>query len=242
MKNNKGAEIVQIILSDEEKEKYVNNNRTVPDLSRLIQTDKDGKKYFNVPNIHTQVGNVGCLFSYHIKDAIDEIKNGIGHVISDDRLWNQSIIPPIHVRHYLDREYGEFLKKKTLEGWKDAKFCYAIVIYNRHSWSNGYFLDDNFDFYYPNNDGVGYQQFDSYEEAIKVANSLEEESKRFWEELNSIDIDKFSDVYDDISSKYHKVVVNSSEDGLKCYHNRKPIPEGENPWIIRVVQDVKIKK
>ncbi len=89
-----------------------------------IFIDGDGHKYFKVDNelnkdCHTMLAK---SFSDRIKDAVDTIITGNGDVIS---VYN-AIGEHINVFYYLDREYGESLRKKTIEGWKDTKFGYII--------------------------------------------------------------------------------------------------------------------
>ena len=31
-----------------------------------------------------------------------------------------------HVVRFIDREYGEEIRQKTIEGWKDTKFSYGV--------------------------------------------------------------------------------------------------------------------
>lgn len=57
-------------------------------------------------------------FSGRIKDAIDTIKNGNGDCIKHEKYYK--------VLYFIDRKVGEELRQKSLEGWKDTKFAWAI--------------------------------------------------------------------------------------------------------------------
>lgn len=246
---DEGKKFVNFILTEEEKRHLFDAKKYIPDLSRQIQKDENLKEFFNVPNIRTLEHNSGYLFSDHIKDALEEVRDGIGDVISTGGAFNSIFAArpsSVRVRHYLDREYGESLKEKTIEGWKDSEFCYSIMIYNRNSFGPGYFVSTDYDFYVPvaSNTSDKIMQFDSYQEAVKVADSLESESKRMLSDLESLPEDVTAELYDSVMKKYHNVVRYGSSDGLICFHNSlaRKIQDDENPWIIRVVQDVKLKK
>lgn len=241
-----GSKVVNFYPDDIEKERIKQANRELSTIVKLIQKDENLKEYFNVPNFRTVTHNPGYLFSYYIKDAAEEILNGIGDVINTSTIFNSifSMTPgSVHVRYYLDREYGESLKRKSIAGWKNTKFCYAIMIYDRQSFNPGYFIDTDYDFYVPilsesDNKDKRIMQFENYEDAVKVANSLEEESKRFLDEISKLPRNASALEYESVAKLYHNVVRYSSDDGFICFHNSDKIQDDENPWIIRVVQDV----
>ena len=80
------------------------------------------------------------LFLNKPKDALDCIKNGFG-----DALTTSSFLcfNSLHVIRYIDREYGEEIREKTLEGWKDTKFAYGIKFSYLNSFSDGQLLMKN---------------------------------------------------------------------------------------------------
>lgn len=102
--------------------------------TRMIQVDKDGKEYYYMPNFYHD----GKLFSNRPKDAIDTIKAGFGDAILCDTIFAMNTV---HVVRFIDREYGEELRQKTLEGWKNTKFAYGINMGSKNSFSNGGIVD-----------------------------------------------------------------------------------------------------
>lgn len=98
-----------------------------------IQIDEQYGKYFEVDNeLNTDCNT--CLkysFSGRIKDAIDTIKNGNGDCIKQINLFGKHD----KVLYFLDREVGEELRKKSLEGWKDTKFAWTVECGNKNSFS-----------------------------------------------------------------------------------------------------------
>lgn len=102
--------------------------------TRIIQVDKDGKEYYYMPNFYHD----GKLFSNRPKDAIDTIKAGFGDAILCHNIFAMNTV---HVVRFIDREYGEELRRKTLEGWKNTKFAYGINIGSKNSFSNGRIVD-----------------------------------------------------------------------------------------------------
>ena len=104
----------------------------------LIETDDEGREYFSVPNwinndpemdefnycisIKKYMKYMKYCFAGKPKDMIESIRRGYGDVIC----CYQSFLRIDHVLYFLDRDYGESLRKKTIESWKDAKFAYGL--------------------------------------------------------------------------------------------------------------------
>lgn len=72
-------------------------------------------------------------FSYsgRIKDAVEMIRNGNGDCISSMKFVGRID----NVLYFLDRQIGEELRQKSLEGWKDTKFGWVIECGNKNSFS-----------------------------------------------------------------------------------------------------------
>lgn len=114
-----------------------------------ISIDDNGKEYFKVPN-YLSLGNSflhDFRFRYRIKDAIDTLRNGDAHALiktENDHykgyLDNSTLFPI----YYLDEEYGEEVRQKTLKGWMDAEFETVLFIPQFYEgcyyYSNGKFL------------------------------------------------------------------------------------------------------
>lgn len=84
-----------------------------------INKDNYGE-YINVPNYLSKRSH---FFSDRIKDAVESIRNGDGDVISTYKVFMATITS---VHYYLDREVGEKLREKSIEGFKDAEFQTCI--------------------------------------------------------------------------------------------------------------------
>lgn len=98
---------------------------------KIIKIDDKYGKYFEVDNeLNTDLKS--CLrFSYsgRIKDAIEMIRNGNG----DCLLSTKNIVKIDKVLYFLDRQIGEELRQKSLEGWKNTRFGWAIECGNKNS-------------------------------------------------------------------------------------------------------------
>ena len=94
-------------------------------IQRQIKMDSEGHQFFYVPNLlnNPTFSMSSQLFVYHIKDAIETIRNGDGDAVGTIPLTGGE-----YVVRYLDRTYGEKIRKQTLNGWKNAKFAYALRI------------------------------------------------------------------------------------------------------------------
>lgn len=89
--------------------------------THFVNKDKEGHEYVSVPNIINKKGL--WLFSGRIKDAVEQIRNGIGDCILKQ---NFLFCRGDRVVMFLDREYGECIKAKFIEEWKNAVFGYSI--------------------------------------------------------------------------------------------------------------------
>lgn len=103
---------------------------------KLIQNDEKYGKFIHVDNkLNTDDKKpFNKLFTGRIKDAVETIRNGDGDCIQT----NKMLVKTIRVVYFLDREVGERLRKKSIEGWKDANFGWVITCGNKASFS-GYF-------------------------------------------------------------------------------------------------------
>ena len=102
---------------------------------KMIQIDEQYGKFFKVDN-ELNTNYKSCLrfsFSGRIKDAVDMIKSGNGDCIKSIFGSHESVL------YFLDRTIGEELRKKSLDGWKDTKFGWAIECGYKNSFS-GYFM------------------------------------------------------------------------------------------------------
>lgn len=98
---------------------------------KIIQTDKQYGKYFEVDNELNTDCKSFLRFSYsgRIRDAVEMIRNGNGDCISSMKFIGRID----KVLYFLDRKTGEELRQKSLEGWKDTKFGWAIECGNKNS-------------------------------------------------------------------------------------------------------------
>ena len=96
----------------------------------VIQTDDTGREYYCPSNPHDKFG----LFTDKPKDAIECIRNGFGDGLQQSKLFGLTME---HVVRFIDREYGEEIRRKTIEGWKDTKFAYGVKFSYLNSFSGG---------------------------------------------------------------------------------------------------------
>lgn len=118
-------------------------------ITRVLWKDEEEREYFNVPNLlndPTKISNQ--FFNHRIKDAVDTIRNGDGDFISQRKSFGFE-----KVIRYLDREYGEKVRALFLEGWKNAKFAYVILV-------NGFYIDNKGTI-----DNINPHKFETQEEA-----------------------------------------------------------------------------
>ena len=103
---------------------------------KIIEKDKDGNEYFSTINTFNRKyknKTLGKMFSGRIKDAVETVKAGNGDCICRYNIFWSGAFYNIRVLYYLDRNIGDYFRKRTIEGFKNSKFCYIIL-----------FNDDNF--------------------------------------------------------------------------------------------------
>lgn len=117
---------------------------------KLIHNDDKYGKFIYVDNkLNTDDEEpFNRFFTGRIKDAVETIRNGDGDCIQA----NKMLVKTVHVIHFLDREIGEKLHQKSIEGWKDSNFGWIITCGNKtsfggyHPLADGYVLCFPFDF------------------------------------------------------------------------------------------------
>lgn len=148
---------------------------------KMIQIDEQYGKYFEVDNeLNTDCKS--CLrfsFSGRIKDAVDMIKSGNGDCIKTIQLFGRhdSLV------YFLDRTIGEELRKKSLDGWKDTKFCWAIECGNKNSFSGYSMLNTKMEKISMVDEEHKPMTFDTEEAAKRYVESLIEKAKYYAKRL-----------------------------------------------------------
>lgn len=160
--------------------------------------DNDGHYYFNVRNTKNDSEEDPELkksFSGRIKDAVEIVREGYGDVIIMQRTFSGQLID---VRYFCDREYGEFLRTKTINGWKNAKFRWIIKAGRKSSMTGFIPLSD--DYVYGNLYTA--KSFDSEEEAKLWMKKAHNEAMSYAEKLiGKRDYSTWCFVFDDIKKK-----------------------------------------
>lgn len=148
---------------------------------KIIQSNNKYGKYFEVDNeLNTEYKSF-LRFSYsgRIKDAVDMIRNGNGDCISSMK----SIGRIDKVLYFLDRQIGEELRQKSLEGWKDTKFGWAIECGYKNSFSEYSMLNKNNERITVFDKNREPTTFDTKEAANEYAEYLIERSKYYAKQL-----------------------------------------------------------
>ena len=101
-----------------------------------IQVDDSGHLYVDMPNYKEHETN---LFTTRIGDAFDYIKSGEVDTIFITHGFS-ALSDSISAYYYIDREYGEMVRKDTIEKIKNIELEYAIVGYNTCSFAPPVFI------------------------------------------------------------------------------------------------------
>ena len=180
---------------------------------RIIETDDEGREYFNIQNWIQSEPEMDEFnyrdslrkymkysFSGKPADMIESIRRGYGDVISGMRLF----VRIESVRYYLDREYGESLRQKTLDGWKKAKFAYGLYCDSISVNTCGQLEYGRPDIY-----------FDSVKDAIELATKIAEEAYQKAFSLAGLpwkyDAEYLS-FFDDLKNPLYRIIFSLLED------------------------------
>lgn len=141
----------------------------------VIQKDDNGRECYYPTNLNDKYG----LFTDKPKDAIECIKAGYGDAFQQSDFFGLMVN---NVVRYLDREYGERLREKTLKGWKDTKFAYGIKFSYTSSFSDGRLVMQNKALMGFNDDPKNVLSFDRKEDALLFIKEVNEKAAKYYEE------------------------------------------------------------
>jgi hypothetical protein len=192
-----------------------------------VNTDKEGREYFPIPNLYNNSENdpiMKQLFVGRIKDAITAIKNGKGDILSVSNMFGSAE----SVYRFVDRVYGEEMRQKTIEGWKNTEFGYSLKFGYLDSMSGSRFISKDYNILSIFDDPNNYIFFDTEEETEKVKQEILLEANEF---VNG----------------YEKVKDNDEEckNYLHKYYNENVFSQigyaiiSGNKWELEIVQAVK---
>lgn len=143
-----------------------------------IQTMEDGTEYFTIDNPYS---DDECYDGFYgrIKDAVNAVKEHYADCIKGNALplniFQSGMFPIV----FLDREKGEEAWKKSIEGWKNAKFGYCIKAGGKNSFGGYQTLDYHGDYTFKLD-----QNYTTEKEAKSKLNEWINTAKRFIKKYN----------------------------------------------------------
>ena len=147
--------------------------------SSPINKDNEGREYYDVDNINDKDG----FFTDKPKDAIECIQKGYGDAITKTNIFGMSFMQVIR---YLDREYGEEVRQKTLEGWADVEFAFGVKFRYKDAMNSGYYVCKNEDLFGFDNKPDDILTFDMVEEAESYIKKVNDTVKAWHKEYEHI--------------------------------------------------------
>nr|DAY68580.1 MAG TPA: hypothetical protein [Caudoviricetes sp.] len=143
----------------------------IDDYCLCIHTDTEGREYYLLANPNDEYG----LFIDKLKDAVECIKDDIADAIIIGR-GNERV----DVIRYINREYGENLRQKSIKKWQNVKFAYAVKFDTICSFSGGYLVSKDKSLCNSSEDDP--LEFDTKEEAEFFINEVNKIAKGFYNE------------------------------------------------------------
>lgn len=161
---------------------------------RIIEKDSKGREYFTLPN--RRVKSFLKSFTDRIGDAADEVINGNGDTIQINDFF---ITKNIRVVYFLDRKYGEKMKRKTIEGWKHTKFTWILKTHNNFY---QYIKEDGILTYDINDNAIA--TFNTEEDALERLSKLTDEAYSCIEKYKGREVDEcFDEFIQDLNERYN---------------------------------------
>lgn len=173
-----------------------------------IKESEEYGKYFKIRNPYSST-LLGKYFYNCIADAVKAVKEGFADAI---RVTNQNVPfigGHIDVCYFLDREIGEQLRAKTINGWKDAKFAFCLTMGNKNSLSGYLKVASDYSRISMFDNPYKYKVFDTPEAAVEFAESLINIARSFVDKLilSNKDENAVNKICDEIAESYGKLSV-----------------------------------
>ena len=177
-----------------------------------IQTDENGYEYIYIHNPYSKRGT----FSDCIKDAITCIREGRGDVLCQITVFS---FPIDYVRKYIDREYGESLRARSIEGWKNANFGYAVKFTKSNPYTAGSLISVNKERMSIFDDRSNILTFDTKEDAEKFITDVYKLIENTQEEIIALGLKDFEEILhffnDNVEGGYDSIYFDIFESTYK---------------------------
>lgn len=196
--------------------------------THFVNKDKEDHEYVHVPNVTNKKGL--WLFSGKLKDAVEQIRNGLGDCILKE---NFLFCRGDSVVMFLDRKYGESIKAKFIEGWKNAVFGYSIEGCFHNSFNAPVKMDKNGN---PCESLFGktapYIYFETEEEAQAKINEWTAQAERIYKNYEKLDAGL-------ATREELELYTNETPHVVMNLANNFDPKEKENPYDLKIVQVLK---
>ncbi len=187
-----------------------------------VYRDDQGREYVHVPNVKDNL----FLFNGCIKDAVDEVINGIGDAILCGN--NMNIFScGISVVMFLNRNIGNLMKYQSIQGWKGARFGYALTESFSNSFGGLSYFDEEGKFTWDKKTQKVFETKEEVEQKVKEYQAAAEKLAKD-DGYKKLSADELRDCPDIILHMLWNLLPNSEED--------------EGKYILEIVQEVFLEK
>ena len=172
----------------------------------MILKMDDGTEYYTIDNPYPNEEHYNG-FTGRIKDAVNAVKEHYADCLKGNPMpfdiCRFGVTPIV----FLDRKKGEKAWKKSLEGWKDAKFGYCIKAGSKNSFSGYCTLDYHGDYTFD----LG-NNYITEEEAKSKLNEWINTAKDFVKQYNKASGDKHEKIVSEFMMSNPDIIVNLADD------------------------------
>ena len=206
-----------------------------------INVDEYGHEYYCLSNPYNKSGS----FTGRPKDAIECIRNGLGDSVQRSKIFG---IAMERVVRYLDREYGNKVRAKTLDGWKNAKFAYGVKFLDFDLFSCGSLVTKDKKLMSVNDFPKDILYFDNEEDAKSFINEVNEKAINYCKEYSALFKTKGNDCdYKNIIKPFFNSIEGKVEYGMDSLYWRvfyglyEGKETGKPEYKMEVVQLIKVE-
>lgn len=178
-----------------------------------LEKDNSGNEYFRIENPYARVKEGKSLASYKERNFYNLIRDAITAIREDyaDSILckEQNVGGFINVVRFVDEKIGKEYREKTLAGWANTKFGYALRAGSKNSWSGYAMIGSKGEKLSVLANALKYRVFETEEEALNYGKELLDLAREYASRMVSAENHKeaINECFDEVNEKYGKFSI-----------------------------------